>query len=98
IVGTWHCVVLERAGQQLPARLVVDQVLHQRLAGPLDDPAVDLPLAEQWVEDSADIVDRDIAGQDDFAGLLLDLVLATMRPPAECPAARRSDTGPVPAT
>src|SRR3984893_5079902 len=67
IAGARHCVILERAGEQLAARRVVDEVLHQRLTDALDDPAVDLSLAEQRVQDPADIVDRDVAGQCDLS-------------------------------
>src|ERR1700730_9490978 len=78
VAGARHCVILERAGEQLAARRVVDQFLHQRLTRALDDRAVDLSLAEQRVQDSADIVDRGVAGQCDLAGLLVDLDLAAM--------------------
>src|ERR1700731_5132518 len=95
IAGARHCVILERAGEQLAARLVVDEVLHQRLTDALDDPAVDLSLAEQRVQDPADIVDRDVAGQCDLAGLLVDLDLAAMRPAGECRATGRTEIGPL---
>ena len=79
IVGPRHRVILERAGQQLPALRVVDQVFHQHLAEPLDDAAMDLPLAQERVQHRPDIVDGAVAGQRHLAGLGVDLDLADMR-------------------
>ena len=78
IGGARHAVIHERAGQELAA-LVVDDVLHQHLADPLDDAAMDLPFASSGLSTMPTIVDRGIAGQLDLAGLCVDLDLAEMR-------------------
>src|SRR5207245_901098 len=58
-----HGVVHERAGEQLPARGLVDAVLDERLADTLQDAAVQLPLEQDMVDDAATVVDRDVAAR-----------------------------------
>ena len=76
IVGARQRVVHERAGQQLPARLVVDRVLGERLADPLRDGAVALALHQERVENAPEIVDRGVADDAHGPGRALDLDLA----------------------
>ena len=50
--------------------------LHQRLADALRDAAMDLAIAEQFVDDLADIVDGGVTRERDHAGLRIDLDFA----------------------
>ena len=59
-------------GQQL-AVLVVDDLLAERLGGPLRDAAVALAVQQQRVDDGAAVVDADEAPEGGPAGLLVDL-------------------------
>ena len=56
--------------------VLLGDVLHQRLADPLDDAAMELAVDQQRVDHVPDIVDRGIAHEVDRAGLLVDLDLA----------------------
>ena len=58
VVGARHGVVHERAGDELAVAVVVDDVLHQRLAEPCRERAVQLALDDHVVEHVAAIVDR----------------------------------------
>src|SRR6266851_8194213 len=93
IVGARHAIILERPGDELTALGVVDQVLQQRLAEPLDDAAVDLPLAQKRVQHVADIVDRAVARERHLAGLAVDLDFADMRARREGRRVGRSEIG-----
>ena len=55
---------------------VVDDMLPQRLADALRDAAVDLAVHDQRVDRAAEIVDRAVAHDLDYAGLGIDLDLA----------------------
>ena len=68
IVRVRHGVIHERAGDEL-AGFVVDDMLHQRLAGALRDAAVDLAVQQQRVELDAEVVDHGIAHDLDLAGV-----------------------------
>ena len=57
VVRARHRVVHERAGHEL-ALLVIDRVLHQRLADALRHAALHLALDDHRVDDPADIVHR----------------------------------------
>ncbi len=56
---------------------------HQRLAYALRHPAVNLPLAEEVVDDFADIVDRRITRQRNHASFRIDFNLAEVTPIGE---------------
>ena len=62
----------KRAGQQV-AVLVVDRLLAERLRDALRDAAVHLAVDDHRVDHVADVVDRDVAGEVDGAGLGVDL-------------------------
>ena len=59
--GARHRVVHEARGQQLAGGLVVDGVLHQRLADALHHAAMHLAREQQRIERGAEIVDDDVA-------------------------------------
>src|SRR4051794_24699936 len=54
-------------------------VLPQRLADALGDPTVGLAVQNEWIDGSADIVDRSIAHELDMAGIGIDLDLGDVR-------------------
>ena len=72
--GARHRVVHERAGEQL-AFVVVDRMLHQRLADALHHAAVELALDDHRIDDGAEIVDRRVSHHLDDAGFGIDLDL-----------------------
>src|SRR5262252_8022230 len=58
---------------------IIGAQLPQRLADSLSGSAMRLSVNDEWVDGSADIVDRRIANQFECAGLAIDLDLADMR-------------------
>ena len=68
----------KRAGQELAAAGVVDDLLHQGLADALDDAAMDLALDDHRVDHRAEVVDGQVAVEPDDAGLGIDLDLGDM--------------------
>jgi hypothetical protein len=77
-IGAWHAVIHEAAGQVLPRFAVVDDLLHQGLAQPLRDAAMDLALEADRVHYGADVVDDDVADDLQRAGIGVDLNLTDM--------------------
>ncbi len=69
---------MKAAGQVLPGFPVIDDLLHQRLAQPLRDAAMDLALQAERVDHRADIVDHDVARDVERTGIGVDLDLANM--------------------
>jgi hypothetical protein len=63
--------------------LVVDRLLEQGLRDPLHDPSDDLALDDLRVDDRAHIVDSDVLGHLDVAGLGVDLDRADVRSEGE---------------
>ena len=60
-VGARHAVIHEGRRQHLRRVLVVDRMLHQRLADALRDAAMDLAAHDHRIEHDAEIVDHEIA-------------------------------------
>jgi hypothetical protein len=58
---------------------VIDQVLDQRLAGTLSDPAKDLALDQHRIDHRANVVDSHVADECDKAGEFIDLNFTDMR-------------------
>src|SRR4029077_3676111 len=83
-----HRVVLEAAGDQLAIGIEHDR-FHQRLADALRDAAMDLAIAEQFVDDLADIVDGGVTRERDQAGLRIDLDFAKVAAIGKVSMARR---------
>src|SRR6516165_11198752 len=77
-IGARHAVIHEAAGQVLPRLTVIDNLLHQSLAQPLRDAAMDLALKADRVHHRADVVDDDVADDFQRTGLGVDLDLADM--------------------
>src|SRR3984893_8106320 len=77
-VGARHAVIHEAAGQVLPRFAVVDDLLHQSLAQPLRDAAMDLALEADRVHYGTDVVDDDVADDLQRAGIGVDLNLTDM--------------------
>src|SRR5439155_3118547 len=71
-------LIHEAAGQVLPRFAVVDDLLHQSLAQPLRDAAMDLALEADRVHHRADVVDDDVADDLQRAGIGVDLNLTDM--------------------
>ena len=59
-----------------PESGIDDAFLPHRLADPLGDPAMGLPVHDQRIDAAADIVDHRIAGDLDHTGFGIDLDLA----------------------
>src|SRR5712672_1255589 len=74
-----HRVIHKRAGEELAGRGIVDALLKQGLAGALRDPAMRLPVQDQWVDGAADIVDRRVAVDLDPPGLGIDFDLTDVK-------------------
>ena len=72
--GARHGVVHERTGDELPA-VVVNDLLHQRLAEALRHRAMELALDDHVVEHIAAIVDRGVGDDVHVAGGRIDLDL-----------------------
>ena len=68
-----HLVVGEVGRRDVP--VLDDELLHQRIADALNNPAVDLPLMPQFVDDGANVLRSDEARQRNLAGLLIDFNL-----------------------
>ena len=74
--GARHGVVEERAGDELAAAVVVvENLLHQGLAEPLRQRAVQFAADDHLVEDVAAIVDRAVGDDRERAGVGIDLDL-----------------------
>ena len=82
--GVRHRVVHERAGEQLPA-VVVDGMLHQRLAEALNDAPVHLTGDQHRVDHHPEIVDRHIVDDAGRAGIGVDLHLGDVAAVREGP-------------
>src|SRR3954465_13615162 len=78
LVCTRHAVIHERPGQELPALLVVDGLLVQRLPRTLRHAALNLPFYDHVVDDASDIVAAHHARQAYRAGIGLDLDFADL--------------------
>ena len=66
---------------QSAARLVVDALLREHLAEPLEDAAVELSIKKRVVQHAARVVHRDIAQHVDVAGSASICTSATCAPP-----------------
>jgi hypothetical protein len=84
-----HAIIHERSGQQLPRGVVERHVLHQRLADAHREPAVNLALEQQRIDDDAGIVDADVTRDLDAAGVGIDLDLADVAAVGEVRTRRR---------
>jgi len=76
VIRPRHPVIHERAGQELPARWVIDAVLTERLADALRNTAMDLALDDHRVQHDADIFDCGVGYERELAGLRVDLDLS----------------------
>ena len=72
LLGVGHGIFHQRAGDQL-AVVVVDSAFDHCLAEALDDAALELAGDDEWVDNVADIIDRNVADQLRLSGDAVDL-------------------------
>src|SRR5256885_2594159 len=87
VVGVRHRVVHERAGEER-AVLVVDGLLPERLRDALDDASLHHAVDDHRVDDAPQVVDRDVADDLGFPGLLRNLDHGDVRSEGEHEVAR----------
>src|SRR2546427_8303921 len=71
IRGSGQSIIHQAAGEEL-AVLVVNYFLVKRLSQALDDSSLDLSIDEQWIDDFAAVIHRDVFFNSDFPSLRLD--------------------------
>ncbi len=72
-------IIHERAGHELAVALVIDRLLHQRLANALHGAAVHLARQHQRIERDAEVIDDHVVHHPDHAGGRVDLDLGHVR-------------------
>ena len=70
--GTGHCVIHERAGEQLPVFFIVAALFQQGLPDRLCRATVNLAFDDHRIDDPAEIVDRHIPFDRHMAGIDID--------------------------
>src|ERR1700730_540895 len=78
IVSARHAIIHEGPGQKLAGCLIVNAVFAECLADTLHESAMDLPLDDHRIDNSADVIDRDVVHERHYTRFWVNFDLRDM--------------------